>query len=303
MARNVYFSQGTRNEQLMMEDIIVESIQIYGQDFVYIPRTLVAKDEILGEDRLSEFKKAFSIEMYLESADGFEGQGAFIQKFGLFMEQSATLTVSRRRWEQLVGRYKTGPLTNRPSEGDLLYFPLTGGMFEIKFVQHQDPFYQIGRLQVYKLQVELFQYSSEHIDTGELEIDAFENIYTEDTSTARSEMYGVNAITVTNGGAGYTIAPTITISSSSGTQAAATATVSGGAVTKITVTNRGFGYKNAPSVTITANVADTITTQATATAVLGHIPDLSDSFGDNIKFKDEAVDIIFDETNPFGELS
>jgi len=302
MPRNVYFSQGTRNEQLMMEDIIVESIQIYGQDFTYIPRTLVAKDEILGEDRLSEFKKSFPIEMYLESADGFEGQGAFIQRFGMFMEQSATLTVSRRRWEQLVGRYGTGILKNRPSEGDLLHFPLTGGLFEIKFVQHQDPFYQIGRLQVYKLQVELFQYSSEHIDTGDAAVDAFESIYTEDISTARSQAVGIGSVTVDTAGAGYTIAPTVTISGGNGTGATAVATTDGSTITKITVTNRGYGYTTIPTINITPDESDTITTPALATAVLEHNPDLSDSYGDNTKFKDEAADILFSESNPFGEL-
>lgn len=176
MARNVYFSQGTKNEQFLLEDLICESITIWGQDFFYIPRTLVAKDEILGEDRLSKFKTAYPIEMYLETVDGFEGQGAFIQKFGLMMEQSATLTVARRRWDQFVGRYGQTQIPTRPCEGDLLYFPLTGGLFEIKFVDHQDPFYQLGKLYVYKLQVELFQYSSERMDTGIEEIDVFEDL-------------------------------------------------------------------------------------------------------------------------------
>lgn len=299
MARNVYFSQGTRNEQLLMEDIIVESIQIYGQDFYYIPRTLVAKDEILGEDRLSEFKNKYPIEMYLENADGFEGQGAFIQKFGLFMEQSATLTVSRRRWDQLVGRYGKGILSSRPSEGDLLYFPLTDGLFEIKFVQHQDPFYQIGRLQVYKLQVELFQYASEHIDTGDADIDVFENLYTEDTSTARSLTFGIESFTITNAGAGYTSAPTVSFTGGGGTGAAATATIAGGKVTGFTITNKGYGYTSTPTVVLTGGGYSTI---ATATVSIRQNPDLSDSYGDNTKFRSEATDIIFDETNPFGEI-
>ena len=114
MARSVYFSNGTRSEQLTYEDIIVESISIFGQDFYYIPRTLVGKDDILGEDRLSKFKNAYAIEMYLESHDGFEGQGAFIQKFGLMMEQSATLTVARRTWERFVGQHGLSILPNRP---------------------------------------------------------------------------------------------------------------------------------------------------------------------------------------------
>jgi hypothetical protein len=176
MARNVYFTHGTKNEQYLIEDLIVESLSIYGQDMYYIPRTLVGKDEILGEDRLSEFKNAYPIEMYLENVTGFEGQGAFIQKFGLMMEQTATLTVARRRWDQLIGRFGQTIIPSRPNEGDLLYFPLTKGLFEIKFVKHQDPFYQLGRLYVYSLEVELFQYASEHIDTGVAEIDVFETL-------------------------------------------------------------------------------------------------------------------------------
>jgi len=182
MARNIYFGQGSKNEQFLLEDLIIESISIWGQDFYYIPRTLIAKDEILGEDRLSEFKTAYPIEMYLETVDGFEGQGAFIQKFGLMMEQSATLTLARRRWEQLVGRFGQAQLPNRPCEGDLLYFPLSGGMFEIKIRQHQDPFYQLGKLYVYKLNIELFQYASERITTGVPEIDVFETLKTFDTT-------------------------------------------------------------------------------------------------------------------------
>lgn len=173
---SVYFSQGRKSENLFHEDLIVESIKIYGQEFFYIPRVLVAKDNILGEDRLSEFKTAYGIDMYLENADGFDGQGAFIQKFGLMMEQSATLSVARRTWEQLIGRFGKTVIPDRPCEGDLLYFPLTGGLFEIKFVTHQDPFYQQGKLFLYKLQVELFQYASERINTSYNAIDDFETL-------------------------------------------------------------------------------------------------------------------------------
>lgn len=180
MARNVYFTHGTRNEQYLVEDLIVESLSIYGQDFYYIPRSLVAKDEILGEDRLSEFKSAYPVEMYMENVEGFEGQGAFMQKFGLMMEQTATLVVARRRWEQLVGRFGQTIIPTRPNEGDLIYYPLSKGLFEIKFVQHQDPFYQLGKLYVYKLQVELFQYASERINTGVPQIDVFEELKTFD---------------------------------------------------------------------------------------------------------------------------
>ena len=178
---NVYFTHGTRNEQYLVEDLIIESLQIYGNTMYYIPRTLIAKDDILGEDRLSEFKNLYPIEMYFENVTSFDGQGAIISKFGLMMEQSATLVVARRRWEQMIGQYGQTTIPTRPNEGDLLYFPLTKGLFEIKFVKHQDPFYQLGKLYVYKLQVELFQYSSERINTGECEVDVFETLKTFDT--------------------------------------------------------------------------------------------------------------------------
>lgn len=180
--KNVYFTHGTKNEQYLLEDLIVESLSIYGQQMLYLPRALVSKDEILGEDRLSKFENAYPIEMYFENVTDYGGQGQFITKFGLFNEQSATLTVARRRWDQMVGRYGQTVLPNRPAEGDLIFFPLTKGLFEIKFVDHLDPFYQLGKLYVYRLQVELFQYSSEKIDTGIPEVDVFESLKTYDTS-------------------------------------------------------------------------------------------------------------------------
>src|SRR5687768_3350038 len=169
MALNPYFAfshtQGTESERDIYEDMIIESIDVMGQELFYIPREYVAKDEILGEDRLSTFTKYYSINCYFENVTGFDGPGAFIEKFGYMLEQSATLTLSKKRWEELVGETGTTFLPNRPAEGDLLYFPLTKGLFEIKFVQHQDPFYQVGKQYVYKLKVELYQYSSETIDT------------------------------------------------------------------------------------------------------------------------------------------
>jgi hypothetical protein len=299
MPTNVYFTQGTANEQYLIEDLILESITIYGQDFMYIPRKLVSKDNILGEDRLSEFKSSFPIEMYLETVDGFQGQGAFIQKFGLMMEQSATLTVARRRWEQMVGRFGQTIIPSRPNEGDLLYFPLTGGLFEIKFVQHQDPFYQLGKLYIYKLEVELFQYSSEAIDTGVPEIDEFETLKTFNVNPSRSNYGQVIDFTIINQGTGYTSTPTVEFVSSSGVGAAATATVTDGKVTAITLTNGGTGYKSAPSINITGGGG----TNAAVTASIG-VPDIDkvENYPDNSEFGTEAADVLFDVTNPFGEI-
>jgi len=299
---NVYFSHGTRNEQYLIEDLIIESLKIYGQEYFYIPRTLISKDEILGEDRLSQFKSSFPIEMYFENVDALDGQGAFIQKFGLMMEQSATLVVARRRWEQLVGRYGQTIIPNRPCEGDLIYFPLTKGLFEIKFVKHQDPFYQLGKLYVYKLQVELFQYASEQIDTGIAAVDAFETLKTYNTNTTRNPGR-VTSITMNSFGSGFTSVPTVSISSATGSGAAATAVLGTGAnagkVIAVNVTEGGTGYQVAPVISFVGGGG----TGAIATANIEvNIDNSGDSFADNNKFKEEATDILFSEANPFGEI-
>jgi hypothetical protein len=302
MPTNVYFSQGTRNEQYLVEDLIIESLRIYGQEFFYIPRTLVSKDEILGEDRLSQFKSSFPIEMYFENIDAFDGQGQFIQKFGLMVEQSATLVVARRRWEQMVGRYGQTIIPSRPCEGDLIYFPLSKGLFEIKFVKHQDPFYQLGKLYVYKLQVELFQYASERIDTGVAEVDVFETLNTFTTNTTRSKYGEVTAINMTSQGSGYTSAPQVLIQSSTGRGAEAVANLGTGAtagrVVSVTVTNPGTAYQTPPIVSFIGGGG----TNAAATATIQADIDEVQSYGDNNKFRTEASDVIFNESNPFGEL-
>lgn len=297
MSVNPYFAQGTKNEQYLIEDIIIESLKIYGQNMFYIPRTLVSKDNILGEDRLSEFKTSFPIEMYFENVDSFDGQGAFIQKFGLMMEQSATLVVARRRWDQLIGRYGVTTLPQRPNEGDLIYFPLTKGLFEIKFVKHQDPFYQLGKLYVYKLQVELFQYASERIDTGVQEVDVFETLKTFSTNPTRNRTARVTNIDMVDGGFGYTEA-TVAITSTSGRGATAVAIIEDGSITSINVTNGGRGYTTIPNVVITGDGVG-----AEAVAVIDINIDVPDSYGDNNSFKEEADGVVLIEQNAFGELT
>jgi hypothetical protein len=300
---NVYFSQGTRGEQYLVEDLIIESLKIYGQEMMYIPRTLISKDEILGEDRLSQFNSSFPIEMYFENVDSFAGQGAFIQKFGLMMEQSATLVVARRRWDQLVGRYGVTQIPTRPNEGDLLYFPLTKGLFEIKFVQHQDPFYQLGKLYVYKLQVELFQYASEAIDTGVAEIDVFETLKTFNTNTTRSRNGHVSSINLITGGSGYTIAPNVVFTSNVGSGALAEAVLgtgpNSGKVVSINIVNGGSGYMIPPAISFVG--ACDLTAQAEA--IISSDVDKPDSFGDNNNFKKQATDLIFNVNNPFGDVN
>jgi hypothetical protein len=184
-------------ENTLIQSLITEAINIHGVDFMYLPRTLVGKDDLLGEDRLSKFESAVPIIMYMENSDGgFQGQGAFAAKFGLTMEQSATLTLSRVTWNNAVKKYGSNVLKARPMEGDLLYFPMTGGLFEIMFVQHQDAFYQAGQLYVYKLTVELFRYASEKMNTGVAAVDAFETQKSTDVDVNEADVpqsYGGNS--------------------------------------------------------------------------------------------------------------
>lgn len=294
---NVYFSHGTKGEQNLIEDLIIESLRMYGNEVFYIPRTLISKDEILGEDRLSKFKAAFPIEMYFENVDNFGGQGAFIQKFGLMIEQSATLVCARRRWDQFIGRYGMSILPNRPAEGDLIYFPLTKGLFEIKFVAHQDPFYQLGKLYVYKLQVELFQYASEEIDTGIASIDVFETLKTFTTNITRTETGRITSVTITNPGSNYT-SMSLSVSGGGGRGAILEAVLDSGTIVGVNIVNPGTGYNSIPTITISGIGG----TDAILTAVVEANIDKVDSFGDNNAFKTESTDVLFNDNNPFGDV-
>lgn len=154
--------------------MIIESIRIFGLDVWYMPRTLGAKDDLLNEDDLSIFEKAYMVEMYIKNVDGFEGEGDFLSKFGLQIRDSITFTMSQRKFLQDVGLYNEEV---RPNEGDLIYFPLNRKLFELKHVEHEAIFYQMGSLQTYDLKCDLFEFSNERFATGVLEIDTLLNAY------------------------------------------------------------------------------------------------------------------------------
>lgn len=223
MATNKYFNNFSYGrEQDLVEDLVIESIRQYGHNVRYIPRTIVARDNLYSEDSLSTFDAAAEVEVYIKNVEGFEGEGDLLSKFGLQLRDQITFTMARKRFDQIktekllteVGRnlvyetantnspsrqYLTGSseteaivletataqgyeiTNNRPFEGDLLYFPLVSKLFEIKFVEHESIFYQTGRLQTYDLRCELFEYSSEQINTGNTEIDAIEDTYSLDS--------------------------------------------------------------------------------------------------------------------------
>ena len=174
MPTNVYFNTGTKPEQRLYENLIIEQLRAFGQDVYYLPRKLVNEDTLFGEDTLSSFNDAYQIEMYLDNIEGFEGQKEMMTRFGLDMQDEATWVVSKRRFEQLISTDQNLIVTTRPNEGDLIYFPLAKKLFEISFVDQDDPFYQIANLPVFKMRCRTFEYSSEALDTGVSEIDAIE---------------------------------------------------------------------------------------------------------------------------------
>ena len=177
MATNVYFSQGSRPEQQLYEEIIIESLKIYGQDIYYLPRDIVNKDNILNEDASSRFNSSYKIEMYIENIEGFDGEGDLFTKFGVEIRDQATFIVAKKRWEQTIARSDNEIQGVRPFEGDLLYIPFSKKLFQIMHVEHEQPFYQLKDLPTYKLRCELFEFSGEDFDTDIPDIDGIERQY------------------------------------------------------------------------------------------------------------------------------
>lgn len=176
MATNFYFRNfDASREQDLLEDLIIESIKIYGFDVYYMPRTLVAEDEIYTEDPISIYNNAYYVDMYIKNVDGFGGEGDFYSKFNLQIRDTVTFTIARRTFNQEIAQYAT---IDRPQEGDLIYFPLSNAIFKITFVEHEPVFYALGRLNAYDVTCEKFEYSSERFNTGIDAIDRVERDFT-----------------------------------------------------------------------------------------------------------------------------
>jgi len=170
MVTNIYFNEFQHKpEQNLIEDLFAECIQINGIDVFYIPKTLIKQDQFYGEDVLTQFKEAQQIEMYLETLEGWEGEGDFISKFGIEIKDQATFVASKMRFKQVLSQM------TRPLEGDLIYLPINKTLWSIQFVEDEQPFYQRGRIHVYKFRCQLFEYSHERLDTNIPEIDDIEN--------------------------------------------------------------------------------------------------------------------------------
>ena len=273
------YYQGHSGEQGLIQDLVDEQIKLFGSDVYYIPKTVLA-DSTLDEVRYTKYQEQFQIEMLLQNVTGFGDNAEFISKFGLRITDEVMFRVSTRRWDEEVAEHNpTLTLDSRPNEGDLLYFPLTQDIYEIKFVGKEEPFYQFGKIQFYAITAEIYEVGSDDFDTGVAEIDAVEELFDnavklfmdpggtgdftvgeevvgdEFLAKATSTITGdaVSGITITDGGAHYKVAtpPTVTITGGGGSGATGTATVSSsGIVNGITISSGGSGYTSAPTVTI-----------------------------------------------------
>ena len=173
MATNFFFNNfAASGEQQLIESLVVESIKIYGHDSYYLPRTSVNIDSVLGEDSYAQYNSFHLTDLYIKNVEGFQGQGDFLSKFNLEIRDQVTLTMARKTFGEDVGAFSG---RNRPLEGDIIFLPLNNKFFEIKFVEHEAIFYQLGSLQTYDLVCELFEFSNEQFNTG---LDFIDNVYT-----------------------------------------------------------------------------------------------------------------------------
>jgi len=277
MALNPFFLHGSASEQRLVQDLINEQLRMFGVEIYYMPRKFLGTKTVMKENVLAKFDDNFVMEAYVQNYEGFQGSGDLMTKFGIRTTDELTLVISKERYEDFITPfYAANPteelLTTRPKEGDLIYFPLSDSLFEIKFVEHENPFYQLGKLYMYQLTCELFEYEDEVINTTIEEIDNnvedegyIANItfvgLGETASTLTGILDGaVNQIIMINDGYGYTSPPAVAISTSPVglTTANATAvaiTTSAGAgyttysVKEVQIINTGYGYTQPPTVT------------------------------------------------------
>ena len=278
MALNPFFLQGSQSEQRLVQELINEQLKMYGVDVTYLPRKVVNRDSIFREIESSKFDDSYTLEAYVNTYEGYSGQGDVMSKFGLSIKDELTLTISRERYEDFITPFLESEtdseivLSNRPREGDLVYFPLGQRLFEVKFVEHEDPFYQLGKNYVYLLKCELFEYEDEVIDTG---VDVIDTQVEEEGYITTLKLVGsgqtasasalinskyVREIFLNNDGNGYTSPPIIKFDDSPASGGTATAigilTTRGGitSLKSIQMTNAGYGYTSVPQIYFTSDV-------------------------------------------------
>ena len=277
MALNPFFLQGSQSEQRLVQDLINEQLTIYGVEVTYIPRKYVRRQTVLKEVESSLFDDNFLLEAYVDTYEGYGGQGDIMTKFGVSLKDELTVTISKERFEDFISPFLDAMpddeiiLATRPREGDLVYFPLGQRLFEVKFVEHENPFYQLGKNYVYQLKCELFEYEDEVLDTDieaiDTQLEDLGYITTLNliglgevaTASAFINTGGITEIFLNNDGSGYTVPPTVAISTApSGAgnvnaNAVAITTQRAGvwSIDHISLTHAGIGYTEAPQITIT----------------------------------------------------
>ena len=285
MPTNTFFNHAVATEQHLYEDLVVESLRMYGHEVYYLPREIVEEDKILGEDIQSRFGDSYLVEMYLENTEGFEGEGDLFSKFGVSIQEEASFIISLRSWERFISLDNNLAVAHRPNEGDLVYFPMSGSLFEIRFVEDQDPFYQLGKLFVFKLKCSLFEYGGEDFDTG-----------TSADLVEADRAYSIEMTLAAAGGSGnYTINENVT---KGGVNV-------GEVITWLPIT-RTLTLKD---LTTTLLVGDTLVgVDSAATYVIESITDVltmeSSGQAENLEFETQGDNYLdFSETNPFGEVT
>ena len=283
MPTNLYFNNVTSNtEQDLINDLTSEVIQIHGIDVFYIPRVIVKEDLLLGEDVLAKFSTAYEIEMYLKGTEGFGGEGDLVSKFGLDVRDEVIFTVHKDRFELATDMAK-------PLEGDLVFLPMSKGLFEIKFVEHEQPFYQAGKNYSFDITCELFQYSEEQLDTGITAIDDIE----------REQSASIDFVMTAGGSGTFTIDEAIYQGTSLANQTAEGIVVSWSEASRTLRANDTSGtfVAGQPIKGDSSGAEWTLTSyddQALPTT----------PFADNLEFETEADSILdFSESNPFGEVT
>ena len=285
MPTNTFFNHAVATEQHLYEDLTVEALRMYGHEVYYLPREIVEEDKILGEDIQSRFGDSYLVEMYLENTEGFEGEGDLFSKFGVSIQEEASFILSLRSWERFISLDANVAVAGRPNEGDLIYLPLSGSLFEIRFVEDQDPFFQLGKLFVFKLKCSLFEYGGEDFDTG-----------TSADLVEADMAYSIEMTMAAAGGTGnYTINENVTLNG----------VVVGEIITWLPIT-RQLTLKD---ITTTLLVGDTLVGASSAASyVIEDIVDVltmeSSGQAENLEFETQGDNYLdFSETNPFGEVT
>ena len=284
MATNLYFQNvSSHAEQELINSLTSEVIQIHGLDVFYLPRTLVKEDLLMGEDVLSKFSTVYEIEMYLKSTEGFGGEGDLVSKFGLDVRDEVIFTVHRDRFELATDMSK-------PLEGDLIYLPVNKGLFEIKFVEHEQPFYQSGKNYSFDITCELFQYAEEQLDTGVSEIDSIE----------REQSAAIDLVMTAGGSGTFSVDEAVYQGPSLANATGKGIVVSWDTTTRTLRVNDTSGTF-AASTNVTGDTSGAVWSQASA-ADYQELP--TTPFADNKEFETDGDAILdFSESNPFGEVT